>query len=154
MNKKLVAFEVIWLMITVLVIMLFLLPIYSSVGLTYPFYFENSMVIFIAITFARYIFLLKHHWLTLSNYIKGIFMFVSIPVFIYLMDVLYDFQALYDEQGIGSIMDHLSFKSQKTMGLYIRSQMIFFWVTAFITNAMMPFRMLISIWRKVNKGTH
>ena len=152
MKNKLVAFEALWLLITVVVICIFLLPIYSHIEMNYPFYFENAIIIFLAITFIRYLFLLKHHWIAKSNWIKGLFMFIPIPIFIFLIDSLYDFQALYDERGISSIMDNLSFKQQKNLGLYIRSQMIFFWAAAFISNAIMPFRMLVSIWKRVNKG--
>jgi hypothetical protein len=152
MNKKLIAFELLWLMISCVIIIIVLLPIYTLIGASYPFYFENATIIFLAITFSRYIFLIKHHWISYSNWIKGAFIFIPIPIFIFLMDSLYDFQALYDEYGIASIMEELPFKTQKTMGLYIRTQMIFFWAAAFISNAMMPFRMLISIWKRVNKG--
>lgn len=152
MNHSKITFEILWLAITLIVIVIFMLPIYNAVGMSYPFYLENGLIIFIAITFMRYLFFLKHHWIAVSNWIKVVFIFVPIPVFIYLMDSLYDFQALYDEEGIGSIMTDIPFKSQKNMSMYIRAQMIFFWVAAFVSNILMPFRMLVSIWKRVNKG--
>jgi len=153
MVRKLIAFEALWLLISLILIVIILIPIYSRIEMNYPFYKINAIIIFIAITFTRYLFLLKHHWVAKSNWIKAIFMLIPIPVFIFLLDSFYDFQALYDDQGISSIMEELSFKSQKNLGLYIRTQMIFFWVAAFLSNGLMPFRMLVSIWKRVNKGT-
>ena len=101
----------------------------------------------------RYIFFLKYHWITVSNYVKFFFMIFSIPVFFFIMDAFYDFNSFYDDGLFDSILSVLPYKSQANMLLYIRTEMIFFLAFAFICNFMLPFRMIISIWRKINKGT-
>jgi len=101
----------------------------------------------------RYIFLLKYHWLTFSNYIKAVFIIISIPVFFFLVGAFYDYQSYYDDGKFSALLQDLHIEKQKSVLLYIRTEMIFFWAFAFISNFILPFRMLISIWRKINKGT-
>ncbi len=105
-------------------------------------------------TFVRYIFLLRHHWIAASSWFKLIMVFIPIPVFFFLLNSLYDFQAFLDEENIYSIMENLHFGDQQKLGKYIRAEFVFFWAIAFVANALMPFRMILSVWRKINKGTH
>jgi len=153
LNSKM-GLEVIWWIVTAVVTCLILLPIYSKIGTAYPFYYQNILIIIIAITFCRYIFLLKHHWVSNQKWIKILFIFIPVPIFFFLIGAFYDFQAFSDERGINSIMDVLSNAEQTQLSKYIRSEMILFWATAFIANAYMPIRMIKSLYREVNKGTH
>jgi len=141
-------------MITAVVTALIMLPIYLSLGERYPFYLDNILTIILAITFIRYIFLTKHHWLAYNMWIKVVFVFLPIPILLFLLGAFYDFQSFYDEKGIHSIMDNLPLKKQSQLALYIRTEVVLFWAAAFISNIFMPFRMIISIWRKMHKGTH
>jgi len=151
--KYKIVFELIWWVITALIVALILLPIYLNIGDSYPFYQDNILIIVIAVTFIRYIFLLKHHWLVVSNWVKAVFIFIPIPIFFYLLGVQFDFQGLVDHEGITSILQKLNVKQQNSIGLYIKTEMSFFWAAALISNALLPIRMIISIWRKINKGT-
>ena len=146
-------FEVLWWVITAVIATLILLPIYLNIGQAYPFYRDNILIIVIAITWTRYIFFMKYHWLTLSNYIKAFFMVLSIPTFLFIIGTFYDFQSFYDDGLFDDVLSVLPYKNQANMLLYIRTEMIFFLAFAFICNFMLPFRMLMSIWRKINKGT-
>jgi hypothetical protein len=152
--KSKIAFELLWIVLTFVLVCLVLLPIYMTIGDTYAFYKDNSLLIIISITFIRYIFLLKHHWIVESKWFKIILIFFPIVVLFFLLDVLYNFQLFVDQEGITSIMNEINYESQNQMTLYIKTEMIFFWVAAFISNALLPFRMIISLWRKLNKGTH
>jgi TctA family transporter len=154
MLGKKVLLELIGWVITVVVVVLVLLPIYSYIGGNYPFYEENIVFIVIALTFIRYIFLLKHHWLSASKWIKALFFFIPIPLFFYLMGGFYDFQAYSDEVGLGAMLTGLPYEAQSNITKYIRTEMVLFWSAAFLANLAMPLRMLISIWREINKGTH
>lgn len=154
MTKNKIFLELIWWLVTAVIIVMAMLPIYSSVGEDYPFYKDNIFIIIIAVTFIRYIFLLKHHWLSISKWTKALFIFVPIPVFFYLTGVFYDFQAFSDEKGINSVLTKLSQKEQFGLSKYIRTEMVLFWSAAILANAFMPIRMIISLWREINKGTH
>jgi len=153
MKNKLVL-EVVWWVVTLVVIALVMLPIYGRIKTAYPFYYQNLVIIIIAITFCRYIFMLKHHWLSSRKWIKVLFIFIPIPIFFFLTGAFYDFQAYSDEKGITSFLSMLPFKEQVGLAKYIRAEMILFWATAFLANLFMPIRMVISIWREINKGTH
>jgi len=144
----------VWWIVTAVIIVATLLPIYSRLGDKYPFYFFNIAFIIIAVTFIRYIFLLKHHWLSSAKWIKVAFIFIPIPVFFFLIESFYDFQAYSDEVGLGAMLTELSYNDQASLGKFIRSEMILFWAAAFLANAYMPIRMIISLYREINKGTH
>lgn len=152
--KQKIYFEVLWICVTLTVICLVLMPIYMNLGDGFPFYRDNILLILISITFTRYLFLLKHHWIVNSKWFKVILIFFPIIVLLYLVDVLYNFQLYNDQEGIKSLMEGLPYKAQRQMELYIKSEMIFFWVTAFISNFLLPFRMVMSLWKKINKGSH
>ena len=80
-------------------------------------------------------------------------MVFSIPTFLFIIGTFYDFQSFYDDGLFDDVLSVLPYKNQVNMLLYIRTEMIFFLAFAFICNFMLPFRMLMSIWRKINKGT-
>ena len=101
-NNK-IGLEFIWLLITAVVTLLVMLPIYTKLGADYIFLRNNILIIVIAITWCRYIFLLKHHWLSSRKWIKVLFIFIPIPIFFFLIGAFYDFQAFSDEKGIYSI---------------------------------------------------
>jgi len=152
MNSKWLV-ELVGIMISLLIVALVLLPIHNNIGDKYPFYLENGIFVFIFITFLRYIFLLKYHWFSHMLYPKVIFFFLSIPLLLYLVDNVYDFQSFVDEQGIYSMLEDFDVGTQRVLGKYIRTEMIFFWTGAVITTILFPIRMIISIWRMKNRGT-
>ena len=153
MRQK-VIFEVLWWIITLVLVLLVLSPIYLNIKGDFPFYFYNIVCIVIAVTFIRYIFLLKHHYIVSAKWIKVLFIFIPIPIFLVLIDAITIFQSFVDEEGIYSIMKGLPNDLQKGLASYIRSEMIFFWAAAMLSNALLPVRMIISLWREINKGTH
>lgn len=146
--KQKLYFELIWISLTIVVTALVLLPIWFGVEEKYPFYRDNIILIWIAVTFGRYLFFLKHHWIVSSKWYKIILIFLPIPVFIFLMDSFYDFQRFADEEGIKSIMTELSSKDQNSLSLFIRTEMLLFWSAAFVSNLLLPFKMIRSIYRK------
>ncbi len=143
-----------WWMVTAIVLVIVLLPIQSAIGEDYFFYRQNILIIILAITLIRYIFLLKHHWISSSKWFKALFIFAPIPIFFFLIGAFSEFQAFSDEKGINTILTKLPYKKQQALATFIRSEIVLFWSAAFLANLFMPFRMLISIWREINKGTH
>ncbi|NNE32089.1 MAG: hypothetical protein HKN40_06940 [Winogradskyella sp.] len=151
--KQKVLFELIWLCITAIIAVIIILPIYFNVK-EYPFYVDNIVLIIISVTFIRYIFLLKHHWITYSKWFKLILIFTPIAIILYLVDVLHNFNLFTDQEGIKSIMSDSPYKLQNQMAFYIKTEMLFFWVASFISTIFLPFRMIKSLWTKINKGKH
>lgn len=144
----------VWWLTTAIIAIIVLLPIYSTIGEDYFFYKQNIGIIVIAITLMRYIFLLKHHWVSNSKWFKAIFIFAPIPIFFFLIGAFADFQAFSDEKGINSMLTKLPYKNQTALATYIRTEIVLFWSAAVLSNLFLPFRMIISIWREINKGTH
>ena len=140
-----------WLFTAVLVVLI-LLPIYFSVQ-DYPFYFSNILFIVVFITFARYIFLLRHTVVARSLVFKGAMMVISIPIIMYLIDSVSIFQGFTDDVGLDTLVQDLTISKQKAIMKYMRTEMIFFGVGAVIVAILFPFRMLVSIWRGINKNT-
>ena len=152
MNNKW-SLELIWWLVTAIVVVLLMMPIYTSIGSHYPYYIPNIFFIVIFITFTRYMFLLKHTFFSHITWIKAILVFLPIPLFFYAMDALYDFQRFLDEEGVVSILGNLSSDDQYKLAKYIQYQKLFFGAGAIITLILLPFRMVVSMWRVRNRGT-
>ena len=142
---------IMWLFTAVLVVLV-LLPIYFSID-AYPFYFSNTLFIIVFITFARYIFLLKHTAVAHSLIFKVAMMVAAIPIIMYLVDSVSVFQGFADDIGLETLVSDLTLSKQKAIMKYVRTEMIFFGVGSVIVAILFPFRMLVSIWRGINKNT-
>lgn len=141
--------ELIWFAVTAVVVCLVILPIRLEI---YGFPFEKANIYFIAvfITFLRWLLLLKttpFHKIQAFKVILGI---VSIWIMLYSIRQFGIFQNFLDEKGIQTITAHLSESRQIALAKYIPSEFIFFAVGSIIVCLMMPFRMLISVWRTYN----
>lgn len=137
---------------TVVLVVLVLLPIYLNVK-EYPFYLSNILFIIIFFTLARYIFLLKHTIVARSMIFKVAMMVLSIPLLMYLLGSVSSFQGFADDIGLQTLVTDLSLPKQESMMKYMKTEMIFFGVGAVIVALIFPIRMLISIWRGINKNT-
>jgi len=151
MNGK-VAFEGLWLIITIVIVLLFMLPIYLNLGDRYPFYLENVCFIIIFVTFARFIFLTKYHWFAWNIPVKVVMIFAIIPLMMFIVGGFTDFQEFVDNYGINSILDHLSVDKQRSMSTFIRTQMVFNWIGAIVSTILLPFAMLRSVWLQKNRN--
>lgn len=144
--------EIIWWIFTVVAVVVVLLPIFSRVP-DYPFYISNIIFVVVAITYTRYIFLLKHTPIARSIVVKVIILATAVPVTVLLIDGVSEFQRLMDENGYEAFLGHLMPDSLSSLGKYIRSQFFFFGVTGVICSIILPIRMIISIWRVKNRNT-
>jgi len=151
MNNKW-SFSLLSIGITIVMILLVLLPIYTQIGNQYQFYTENIIFILLFVTFTRWIFLTKHHWFSHSTKFKVFWVFAVIPILLYVVDSLWDFQRFMDEDSIMSIMQNLPAKSQSGLASYIKTEMTLFWAGAFISSIILPMRMIMSIWTQRHRG--
>lgn len=152
LNKKW-TFEVISWVLTIIVTILVLLPLYAQ-EIPFDFYVFNIIFIILFLTYLRYIFFLRYTPFSHFTPVKLVFIFIAIPVLFFLVDALSSFQAFNDEVGLQEIVKHLSSNSeQSTMMKYIRTEYLFFGVSSMICAVTLPVRMIISIWRWINKGT-
>jgi len=151
MNSKW-SFSIVSWIISLVITAIVIIPIYTQIGDQYQFYFENIAFILIFLTFSRYIFLTKHHWFSHKDWVKVIFIFGVIPVLLYIVDNLWDFQRFIDEDSIRSIMGNIEADDQTSLAKYIRAQMTFFGAAAFIASIVLPLRMINSMWRVRHRG--
>lgn len=145
-----VRLELIWWLITAVVVALVLSPIYSSLGQHFPFYGVNIVFIVGFITLTRYIFLLKYTFLAKLRYIKLALMFAAVPAIFLLVQEVNLFQTFMDENGPEALMGGQI--SEKHVGLlnYILAEYRLFGVGCTIAAIAFPFRMVISLWRQYN----
>ncbi len=151
-NPKIWTVEIIWWIMTAIVAVLVMLPIYTTTP-DFPFKAVNIAYIFIAITFTRYIFLLRHTPFAWSIPFKIIIPCTALIVIVLLGDGLMELQNMLDEDGFLTFLSHLDGDTAKSMYHYIRSEYFFFGVASLICAVILPIRMIVSIWRQKNRGT-
>ena len=141
--------ELIWFAATAILVVLVLLPIRQMI---YGFPFERANILFIIgfVTLIRWFLFLSSTPFNRTHWVKIILGMGSIWLGIYALRQFSFFQTFIDEKGIESITQHLSNEDQVAMSKYIISEYIFFAVGTIIVCIMMPFRMLISVWRTYN----
>ena len=90
------------------VVALFVLPVYNVADYKYKFYIENIVSITVFLSFTKYIFLLKYSPFARIKWLKFSIVFLCIPLMMYLIGALYDFQKFLAEEGIASVLVHNS----------------------------------------------
>ena len=145
--------EVIWWLLTFLILGGVLFPIYTKVGNNYPFYLINSVFIITFITITRLIFLLQYSFLANWERLKiGLVLLSPILIFL-LVNELNFFQTFIDEKGIGDFLSDKSIHQQEALRKYITSEMLLFGTGSLIAALILPFRLILSVWRGRNRGT-
>jgi len=145
--------ELVWWLLTAILVIGILYPIYTKVGTNYPFYRSNLLFIITFITFTRLIFLLQHSFVANWEKIKiGLIMFTPILLF-YLVNELNFFQTFLDEKGVENFLADMSIPDRESMRKYITAEMLLFGVGSLVAAVVLPIRLLISIWRARNRGT-
>lgn len=151
-NPQIWKIEIIWWIITAVVVVLFMLPIYTTTP-NFPFKGYNIVYIALAITFTRYIFLLKYTPFAWSIPFKIVIPCTALIVLILMGDGMMSLQNTLDEDGFLTFLGDLDGNTAQSMYHYIRSQYFFFGVTCVICSVILPIRMVVSIWRQKNRGT-
>ena len=155
MNKEkslLVQLELVWWVFTALVAFAFVFPITSKIA-NYPFLLLNIIFILIFLTFGRYFLFLKHTFLAKRQKMKMVVFLLCIPLLMFLVNQLNIFQTLVVERGVESFIRDIPYGDQFSLANYIFKEMQFFGVGAIIVSILLPFRLLLSIWRVRNRGT-
>ena len=144
--------ELVWWVFTAVIAFAVLFPIMKSVD-EYPFLFPNILFIVVFITFARYIFLLKHTFLANRQILKVIIFFLCLPLFTYLVNELTSVRTFLDEQGIETLVKNLEYENHWGFANYVKTEMYFFGAASLVVTVLLPFRLLLSVWRNRNRGT-
>jgi hypothetical protein len=151
MSSK-ILLELVWWFVTAIIVGAVMYPIWNEVQ-EFPFWFENILCIILFVTYARYIFLLKHTFLANLEWLKIFFVLFSPMIVFYLGVQVNKFQVILDEQGIEYITKGVSDARVLKMATYIRTEYMFFAVATVVSGIIFTGRMIKSIWRKRNIGT-
>lgn len=152
-TKSFLLIELLWWVITALVIFAFMyLPYhygngFGELGKT------NILFILIFITLTRHIFLLKYTFLGYTLWAKILVIFFCIPLIVYLYSAFQFVQVYLDDGRLETVFGHLQVGEQYAMMNYIESELIFFAIGSMVATILMPIRMIVSIWRTKNRGT-
>lgn len=144
-----ITMEIIWWVITAVVALAVLYPIWQST-VDYPFWTTNIVFIIAAITISRYIFLTKFTFLAKWKYFKVAIVCVTLPIVFLMIQNLVDFQSYLDEEGLDHVLKNLTTTDKESMFSYIRSQMLFFGTASIVAAMIMPIKMIKSVWRNFN----
>lgn len=147
--------ELVWWLITGIIVVGVLYPIVSSVG-NYEYLVPNIVFIVVFVTAIRHIFFLKHSLIAKNNILKIVLIIACIPVLAYLVQYLNTFQTFLDNldnKTWDAFFGNMEHQKQLKMHKYIRTEMLFFGTGAIISTIIFPIRMVLSIWRQRNRGT-
>lgn len=148
-NTLLWRLEIIWWLITAIVALIILAPIKYQLP-DYQFFWPNLIFILVFITLSRYLFQLKYTFLAEWRYVKVALIFLCIYIAFYNIQEINSFQTFLDENGIEPIVGSLAKDQQNPMMTFIRSEMILFGVGGVIACAILPLRLVLSIYRRWN----
>lgn len=145
-----ITLEVFWWVFTLVVILLVLTPIFRDAP-DFPFIMENAIAIVVFITLSRYIFLLNLTFLTRHLILKIVLGIACIPLVFYLVSNINQFQTYLDEEGVLGFMGHLSPSKIEALEKYLRHEFVLFGVGSVVAATIMPFRLIIAVWRQFNR---
>lgn len=149
-NHKLLV-EFIWWVLTAAVVIAVMMPIWTKTT-NYPFVKINIIFIVAAVTFFRLIFYLRFSPIARLQYIKLALIFICIPAVFLLANNLNFYITHLDEYSTSQYLGHLSLEDQRQIASYIKTQMVFIGTASVLSGAILPFRLVSSIWNQKNKG--
>jgi hypothetical protein len=144
--------ELIWWALTAVVLAGVLLPI-RGYWETYPFFWTNVIFLVVFVTLARYIFLLPYTFLANRQRWKVILVFLCIPLVFLLVQEINRFQVYLDNYGLEALLGQPGMNPEDSLISYTYSEMLLFGVGSVISGVIFPFRLLLSVWRRRNRGT-
>ncbi len=147
-NTK-IQLELLWWSFTIILAFAVIFPILRNVP-AFPFIRLNALLIIIGVTFARYIFLLKHSLIARKSKWKMVVIAISTILVFTLITSIGNFNSYLKEEGLQGLLDHLPFDQQLSMLRYMKNEMIFFGVFAVLGAIFLPIRLVISLWRTRN----
>jgi hypothetical protein len=143
--------ELLWWVLTALAVTLIMAPIYFNID-DYRFWDLSVMYIVIFMTTARYIFLWPTTLLARQQLVKIGIILVVIPIIFMLIQELNRYQAIIDNSEPETIVGLMPLGPMNAMMQYTRAVMLLFGVGSIISLIILPFRMMVSVWRQRNLG--
>ncbi len=140
--------EFIWWMVTFVITALVVLPIIQA-DIDFPWFSYNIIYLIGAVTLLRYIFSLHHHPLSESKPFKIIMILIVPLLFFPILEGLHSFLEYNDQEGLQTLVTHLSIEKQQWMMKYMRIEYVLAGTTCFVGVFAMIVKMIRSLWRQV-----
>ncbi|MEM8585569.1 MAG: hypothetical protein AAGF87_14925 [Bacteroidota bacterium] len=140
------SFELLWWAFTLVLICLIVGPIYLNLP-DFPYIIPNIIAIAVAVTFTRYVFLLRVSWLDGRYVWMALMVFAAIPICFYVGQYLNYFTTTLDNEGPDVWVKGLSLNRGKAFMNYLETEYYLFGVWAILAGVVMPFRFIYQIWK-------
>ena len=144
--------ELIWWLITALIIFLVLYPIHQAMYV-WPFQTRNIISILVVVTLTRYVFLFPHTFVARQQIWKIALILLMFPLTFAMISSLNGFMTYIEEQTWDALTGHLPTDAKRNIETYIWTEMIFFGAGSVLTPALFAIRLFLSVWRQHNRGT-
>lgn len=141
--------EIVWLLATVVVVVAVIWPI-RQVTANYPFLWMNVGFIVAAITFARYVFFMKHTLIAKAQRTKIVLTILVLPVILTAIGFVNHFITWIAENDFTPIFGHLADEKRAAMERFTWNEMVFFGVATVVGGGAFLVRLIISLWRTHN----
>lgn len=149
MSKTLLT-ELFWWIVTAFITLIVLFPIISEGS--YRFLWSNVFLVVAFLTVTRYIFLLPQTFLSKIEWLKGaVILFAPVLIFLLIQEIN-RFQTFLDESEWVKVISGGAAAQKPGLSKYIYTEMLFFGVAGVMATLLLPFRMVVSIWRVRNRG--
>lgn len=143
--------ELIWWVVTAIVIAAVLYPIYQATHV-WPFLYWNVAFMLVAITLSRYLFQLPYSFIAHRQYLKAVLFILMIPLTVVMIGGLNHFMTFIEDYTWDSMTGHLPPTRKRAMESYLWAEMLFFGTASMLTPPIFALRLVVSIWRTHNLG--
>lgn len=151
-SRKAVELEIYWWLLSGLIAILVVAPIMLNTSI-FPFYTSNLLFVIAFLNLTRYIFLLGYTWFARLEVVKIVLFFFCIPIVFLAIQEVNLFQTFLDENGADALVGaDLPLEKRNSLSKYIHSEMLLFGVGTIISGILLPFRLILSVWRGRNTG--
>ena len=149
-KAKLLAIEGISLLMTAVVVVVVMYPIWTQFP-QFKFQWTNVLYIIAFLTFTRYTFLLRYTFLAKAQNVKIGFILLTLIIILGLVTQIQDFNVWIDAGDPERLMPLVPQPKRDGLLNYIKSEFLFFAVGAVVASAFLAGRLLMSVWRTRNK---
>ena len=146
-----IVLEILWWIFTALICLLLFLPFYIY-EIDFPYFNYNIFFVIASITITRWIFQLKHSFIAHQLILKFILMFASVVILLQAYKGVNLLNLHNAEYGYYFLFEHLELNVRYRLADYVNWQFFFFGIATIAASIVLPFRLLVSIFRVYNMG--
>ncbi|HPQ21420.1 MAG TPA: hypothetical protein PK147_06190 [Saprospiraceae bacterium] len=151
--SKLFIFNIVSLAFILIISAVILFPLFPLFPYL-SFFVDNYLVWIVFLILVKDIFFTKFSFYANTIIPKVILIVLMIPLFLYLIDKLYDFQSFLDEEGLqlSLLNEDFSYSEISFWEKYLRLEYLFALVGGLVSTIVFPIKLIYSIWVKINKN--